>query len=99
MKLCGFIIAMLTELSWLSGELPWLYVPEPFATCMCSRFIDTDGSGDLSKDELRDGFFAMGVYLDEKVVDQIMSIFDMDGNGTVNYYEFTSKMFPVASRK
>jgi hypothetical protein len=27
------------------------------------RFIDADGSGDLSKDELRDAFYALGVFL------------------------------------
>ena len=38
------------------------------------RFIDTDNSGELSKDELRDGFFALGVYLSDEVSEQIMTV-------------------------
>lgn len=57
------------------------------------RFIDTDNSGELSKDELKDAFFAMGVYLTDDVAEQIMTVFDKDGDGSVNYYEFARAMF------
>lgn len=60
--------------------------------------MDTDGSGDLSKDEIKDAFFALGVFLSEKVSEQIMHVFDGDSNGTVNYHEFVRTMFPNAAR-
>lgn len=62
------------------------------------RFIDADGSGDLSKDELRDAFYALGVFLSEPVVEQIMKVFDADGSGSVQYHEFVRTMFPAASK-
>ncbi|KXZ55908.1 hypothetical protein GPECTOR_2g1459 [Gonium pectorale] len=60
------------------------------------RFMDADGSGTLSKDEIRDAFFALGVHLSPEVVEQIMKIFDRDSNGRVQYYEFERTMFPPA---
>lgn len=57
------------------------------------RFIDSDGSGNLSKEELRDAFFGLGVYLNDDVAEQIMTVFDKDGNGSVNYFEFARAMF------
>ncbi|MEW5311472.1 MAG: hypothetical protein WDW38_003185 [Sanguina aurantia] len=62
------------------------------------RFIDQDNSGGLSLTELRDAFHAMGVSISQNVMDQIMSIFDKDKNGTVNYYEFTQTMFPRSQK-
>jgi calmodulin len=59
-------------------------------------FIDTDGSGVLDKDELRDGFAAMGVNLAENVAEELMQLLDADGNGTVDYEEFVSTLFPAA---
>ncbi|GLC43789.1 hypothetical protein PLESTB_000908200 [Pleodorina starrii] len=58
------------------------------------RFMDVDGSGVLSKEEVRDAFFALGVYLAEPVAEQIMQMFDKNGNGTVQYHEFENTMFP-----
>ncbi|GIM11064.1 hypothetical protein Vretimale_14415 [Volvox reticuliferus] len=58
------------------------------------RFMDLDSSGLLSKEEIRDAFFALGVFLSESVVDQIIQLFDKDGNGTVQYHEFETTMFP-----
>ena len=61
-------------------------------------FIDTDKSGDLDKCELRDAFFALGVFLSDYVIEQIMDVFDRDKNGVVNYYEFVKAMFPAVQR-
>ncbi|EFJ50673.1 hypothetical protein VOLCADRAFT_120569 [Volvox carteri f. nagariensis] len=58
------------------------------------RFMDVDGSGVLSKEEIRDAFFALGVFLAEPVAEQIMQLFDKNGNGTVQYHEFEAAMFP-----
>lgn len=60
------------------------------------RFMDTDGSGELSRDEMRDAFYALGVFVSDDVVDQIMKTFDKDGSGNVQYHEFASTMFPGA---
>jgi Ca2+-binding EF-hand superfamily protein len=38
------------------------------------RFIDTDNSGELTKEELKDGFAALGVNLSESVSDQICEV-------------------------
>lgn len=62
------------------------------------KFIDTDGSGGLSLNELKDAFHAMGVFISQAVMDQIMTIFDKDKNGTINYYEFVQTMFPKAQK-
>ncbi|GFR46903.1 hypothetical protein Agub_g8550 [Astrephomene gubernaculifera] len=57
-------------------------------------FMDVDRSGVLSKEEIRDAFFAMGVYLSDQVIEQIMEIFDKDRSGAVQYHEFERTMFP-----
>lgn len=62
------------------------------------NFIDTDGSGDLSKEELRDAFFVLGVFLSDQVIAQIMTVFDRNGDGIVNYFEFIRTMFPASLR-
>ncbi|KAG2500890.1 hypothetical protein HYH03_001649 [Edaphochlamys debaryana] len=62
------------------------------------RYFDVDNSGELNKDEIRDAFFALGVNLADEVVEQIMTVFDKDGNGTVMYHEFERTMFPGVSR-
>ncbi|KAG2451518.1 hypothetical protein HYH02_004116 [Chlamydomonas schloesseri] len=61
------------------------------------QFMDVDNSGALSKEEIRDAFFALGVFLPEKVVEQIMTTFDQDGSGLVQYHEFQRTMFPSAN--
>jgi len=58
------------------------------------RFIDTDNSGELTKEELKDGFAALGVNLSESVSDQICEVFDKDKSGTVGYVEFVNTLFP-----
>ncbi|KAJ9506626.1 hypothetical protein QJQ45_018288 [Haematococcus lacustris] len=60
-------------------------------------FIDTDRSGFLSFEELRDGFYALGVDTTDEVIDQLMTQFDADGNGRINYHEFVNRMFPRKS--
>ncbi|GAX78134.1 hypothetical protein CEUSTIGMA_g5576.t1 [Chlamydomonas eustigma] len=58
------------------------------------RFIDTDNSGELTKEELKDGFAALGVNLSESVSDQICEVFDKDKSGTIGYVEFVNTLFP-----
>jgi len=62
------------------------------------NFIDTDHNGTLSFDELRDGFYALGVYLTDDVLGDMMRFFDNSGDGRVDYYEFVQKMFPNRAR-
>lgn len=56
---------------------------EPSALLFACRFIDTDRSGVLDRDELKDGFVAMGVDIEDNVAEEFMDLLDADGNGTV----------------
>jgi Ca2+-binding EF-hand superfamily protein len=38
------------------------------------KFIDTDNSGRLSKDEISDGFAAFGVLIDDSVTDKVLEV-------------------------
>mmetsp|Transcript_8771 Transcript_8771/g.18714 ORF Transcript_8771/g.18714 Transcript_8771/m.18714 type:complete len:524 (+) Transcript_8771:341-1912(+) len=62
------------------------------------RFIDTDSSGLLSKQELRDGFAALGVSLSDTVAEQIIQVFDKDKSGSVDYFEFVRTLFPGSAK-
>lgn len=42
-----------------------------------------------------DGFYAMGVALHPKLMDQLWDTFDKDGQGTVDYAEFIETLVPI----
>jgi Ca2+-binding EF-hand superfamily protein len=52
----------------------------------------------IDRDELEDGLNALGVYVTEEVVEEIMEKLDADGSGAVDYSEFITRMFPVWSQ-
>ncbi|KAH9651748.1 calcium-dependent protein kinase 33 [Citrus sinensis] len=50
--------------------------------------MDTDNSGTLTYDELKEGLAKLGSTLTEFDVKQYMQAADIDGNGTIDYIEF-----------
>ncbi|XP_004291330.1 PREDICTED: calcium-dependent protein kinase 29 isoform X1 [Fragaria vesca subsp. vesca] len=50
--------------------------------------IDTDGSGNITFEELRTGLSRLGSKLTEAEIKQLMDAADIDNNGTIDYTEF-----------
>ncbi|XP_044504911.1 calcium-dependent protein kinase 33-like [Mangifera indica] len=50
--------------------------------------MDTDNSGTITYDELKEGLARIGSKLTEAEVKQLMEAADVDGNGTIDYIEF-----------
>lgn len=50
--------------------------------------MDEDGNKQLSKEELIEGFEAMGFEFEEEEVDEIISKLDTDESGTIDLTEF-----------
>ncbi|KAK3205493.1 hypothetical protein Dsin_019539 [Dipteronia sinensis] len=50
--------------------------------------MDTDNSGTITVEELKDGLAKQGTKLSEYEVKQLMEAADADGNGTIDYDEF-----------
>ena len=50
--------------------------------------FDTDRSGYLDTDEIKEAFHALGFHIDEATVWQVLDEMDKDGNGTVSFGEF-----------
>eukprot|EP01038_Epipyxis_sp_PR26KG_P006330 gene6330-8716_t len=51
---------------------------------------DTDGSGKLDKEELKVVLDDIGFHIDEERLQDIMSVFDVDGTGEMDLHEFLS---------
>ncbi|KAH9651754.1 calcium-dependent protein kinase 33 [Citrus sinensis] len=68
----------------LKGEINFQHDPFPK--------MDTDNSGTLTYDELREGLAKLGSTLTEFDVKQYMQAADIDGNGTIDYIEFRTAM-------
>ncbi|XP_044472739.1 calcium-dependent protein kinase 2-like isoform X2 [Mangifera indica] len=50
--------------------------------------LDTDNSGTITYDELKEGLARLGSKLTEDEVKQLMEAADVDGDGTIDYIEF-----------
>ncbi|KAK1555660.1 hypothetical protein Q3G72_029660 [Acer saccharum] len=50
--------------------------------------MDTDGSGSITYEELRDGLSRLGSRLTEAEIKQLMDAADVDKNGSIDYTEF-----------
>ncbi|GFP89923.1 calcium-dependent protein kinase 34 [Phtheirospermum japonicum] len=50
--------------------------------------MDTDNSGTITLEELKQGLSKQGTKLSEYEVQQLMEAADADGNGTIDYEEF-----------
>jgi len=62
------------------------------------RFIDRDQSGSLDRGEVEDAFCALDIPVTNVVVDDVMTKFDKDGSGTVDYFEFIGTLFPTLGK-
>ena len=49
---------------------------------------DTDGSGDLDREEVRNALLALGFSVDDKKVDGIVNRADVDDNEVIDFEEF-----------
>lgn len=58
------------------------------------QFIDIDNNGVLGKEELCDAFSALGVYISDETMEKLVEYVDKDGNGIVDYKEFSRCFFP-----
>ncbi|CAD6237047.1 GSCOCG00002111001-RA-CDS [Cotesia congregata] len=61
------------------------------------RRMDEDGNKQLSKEELIEGFEAMGFEFEEEEVDEIISKLDTDESGTIDLTEFITAIRPPMS--
>ncbi|KAL0722878.1 hypothetical protein Bca4012_037477 [Brassica carinata] len=52
--------------------------------------IDTDNSGTITCEELKEGFAKLASELNEPEVKQLMDAADVDGNGSIDYIEFAT---------
>merc|ERR1719491_2538120 len=59
--------------------------------------IDTDGSGELEEDEMRDLFASMGHPVSKRVVANLMRLSDADGNGKIEFEEFKAIFDKISS--
>ncbi|KXZ55653.1 hypothetical protein GPECTOR_2g1203 [Gonium pectorale] len=58
-------------------------------------YMDADRNGSLSAEEVEDALNALGIFVTKEVIDAIMTTFDKDRNGQVNYYEFVRSIYPT----
>lgn len=61
--------------------------------------IDRDGSGDISKRELRKAFQTKGTKRTEKEWEEILNEIDKDGNDLISLSEFISAMEKVLQQE
>eukprot|EP00058_Branchiostoma_floridae_P012545 XP_002598033.1 hypothetical protein BRAFLDRAFT_280720 [Branchiostoma floridae] len=56
------------------------------------RTFDTNGDGHLSVEELRHVMTCLGQPMTDEEVENMIRLADMDGDGKINYAEFTAMM-------
>jgi len=54
--------------------------------------FDTDGSGKISREELKSALSRMGMDISDEELDEMMDSVDTDGDGEIDYREFTAMM-------
>lgn len=64
------------------------------------RSFDKDGSGSITKKELRHGLESSGINIKAEFIDALIDFLDSNGDGEIDYKEFASgRHFIVASRR
>ncbi|GAY66294.1 hypothetical protein CUMW_247590 [Citrus unshiu] len=86
-------------LAILKGEINFQHDPFPSISSSAIELLkekftemDTDNSGTLTYNELKEGLAKLGSTLTEFDVKQYMQAADIDGNGTIDYIEFRTAM-------
>ena len=49
------------------------------------RVFDKDGNGAITKDELRNAMMTLGKHVDEKELDELVQLADVNQDGQINY--------------
>ena len=49
------------------------------------RGFDTDGDGDISHEEFRNGLHSLGAQISDSQIDDLVTILDKDGDGSIDY--------------
>eukprot|EP00955_Chlamydomonas_euryale_P003271 35139-Chlamydomonas_euryale.AAC.7 len=57
------------------------------------RFVDMSGSGRLGREQMQEGFAALGVNISDSVGEHLMRAFDAQKTGTVDYSTFVNTLF------
>ena len=60
--------------------------------------FDTNGDGVLSREEFREGLHGMDIGLSDLDIDMVIKEADEDGNGVIDYNEFSELMKPPTAR-
>ena len=61
--------------------------------------IDVDGSGDISDAEMRILLESMGIHIDDRTFRRLITIVDLNGNGTIEFDEFCWMMYSLKTSK
>lgn len=56
------------------------------------KMIDTDNSGQITLEELKNGLFKVGANLKDSEIHRLMEAADIDNSGTIDYGEFVAAM-------
>uniref|UniRef100_H2Z6Z6 Uncharacterized protein n=1 Tax=Ciona savignyi TaxID=51511 RepID=H2Z6Z6_CIOSA len=59
------------------------------------RAMDTDGDGKVTRQQFIDGIIKSKFPTDEMEMSKVADIFDRDGDGYIDYYEFVAALYPT----
>ncbi|KAH7126119.1 complex of Cambr and Cam [Dactylonectria macrodidyma] len=62
------------------------------------KTFDKDGSGTISRDEIRQVMLSLGENLTDDDINEMLQVADKDGNGTIDYNEFVQIMTTDATK-
>lgn len=59
------------------------------------KMFDKDGSGSISKDEIKESFMKISKITEADIIDKIVQQVDTDGDGEISFDEFKEIMFKI----